>query len=100
MTGYDVKKLIADSETLPWTANNNQIYQALVELHNDGWVTKNIEEQVGSPNRHVYTITEGGYSSFAGQGHKRAGSAADQEALPAPTYVGRQPQRAGNGRPA
>jgi len=64
MTGYDVKKLIADSETLPWTANNNQIYQALVELHNDGWVTKNIEEQVGSPNRHVYTITEGGIQAL------------------------------------
>jgi DNA-binding PadR family transcriptional regulator len=64
MTGYDVKKLIADSEILPWTASNNQIYQALVELHNDGWVTKNIEEQVGSPNRHVYTITEAGFQAL------------------------------------
>ncbi|MCB0015089.1 MAG: PadR family transcriptional regulator, partial [Anaerolineales bacterium] len=40
MTGYDVKKLIADAETLPWTANNNQIYRALVDLHQDGWVDK------------------------------------------------------------
>jgi len=60
MTGYDVKKMIADSEILPWTASNNQIYQALVDLHNDGWVTKSIEEQVGAPNRHVYTITDAG----------------------------------------
>jgi DNA-binding PadR family transcriptional regulator len=64
MTGYDIKKLIADSETLPWTANNNQIYQALVGLHNDGWVTKSIEEQVGSPNRHVYTITDAGIQAL------------------------------------
>jgi PadR family transcriptional regulator AphA len=64
MTGYDVKKLIADSEILPWTASNNQIYQALVELHKAGWVTKNIEEQVGSPNRHVYTITDAGLQAL------------------------------------
>ena len=64
MTGYHVKKLIADSEILPWTASNNQIYQALVDLHNDGWVTKSIEEQVGSPNRHVYTITDAGIQAL------------------------------------
>jgi DNA-binding PadR family transcriptional regulator len=60
LTGYDVKKMIADSETLPWTASNNQIYHALVDLHKDGWVTKNIEYQVGAPDCHVYTITEAG----------------------------------------
>ena len=49
---------------LPWTANNNQIYQALVQLHNDGWVTKSIEEQIGSPNRHVYTITDTGIQAL------------------------------------
>ena len=64
MTGYDIKKLIADSETLPWTANNNQIYQALVQLHNDEWVTKSIEEQIGTPNRHVYTITDAGIQAL------------------------------------
>ncbi len=60
MTGYDVKRIIADSETLPWTANNNQIYRALVQLHNDGWVSKSVEDQMGAPNRHVYSITEEG----------------------------------------
>ena len=60
MTGYDVKKIIAESESLPWTANNNQIYQALVKLHKDAWVTKTVEDQIGSPNRHVYTITAAG----------------------------------------
>jgi len=64
MTGYDIKKLIADSEILPWTANNNQIYQALVKLHNDKWVTKSIEEQIGTPNRHVYTITDAGIQAL------------------------------------
>jgi len=64
MTGYDVKKIIADSETLPWTANNNQIYRALVQMHKDGWITKNIEDQIGSPNRHVYSITDEGQQAL------------------------------------
>lgn len=64
MTGYDVKKIIADSETLHWSANNNQIYRALVQLHQDGWVTKTIEQQDGLPNRHIYTITEKGTAAL------------------------------------
>lgn len=60
MTGYDIKKIIADSETLPWSASNNQIYKSLVQLHQDEWVEKSVEIQDGSPNRHVYTITETG----------------------------------------
>ena len=60
MTGYDIKKIIADSEILPWSANNNQIYKALVQLHKDGWVNKTVEPQEGSPNRHVYAITTDG----------------------------------------
>jgi DNA-binding PadR family transcriptional regulator len=63
-TGYDLKKVIADSEVLPWTANNNQIYRALVQLHEDQWVTKTIEDQVGAPDRHVYTITEKGQDAL------------------------------------
>ena len=49
MTGYDIKKMIADSETLPWSANNNQIYKSLVELHKEDWVTKSVENQEGAP---------------------------------------------------
>ena len=60
MTGYDLKRIIADSETLPWSANNNQIYRSLVQLHDSAWVTKTIEGQVGAPDRHVYTVTEEG----------------------------------------
>jgi DNA-binding PadR family transcriptional regulator len=64
MSGYDIKKIIANSETLPWSANNNQIYRALIQLHEDGWVTKTIEDQVGAPNRHVYSITEAGVAAL------------------------------------
>ena len=66
MTGYDIKKIIADSETLPWSANNNQIYRSLVELHKAEWVTKEVKNQDGAPNRHVYSITESGQAALKG----------------------------------
>ena len=60
LTGYDLKKIIAASETLPWSANNNQIYRALVQLHEAGWVSKTVEDQEGAPDRHVYQATDAG----------------------------------------
>ena len=60
MTGYDLKKLIANAEILPWTANNNQIYKALIKLNEAGWVSKQVESGQSGLNRHVYTITPAG----------------------------------------
>ena len=60
LTGYDLKKIIAASETLPWTANNNQIYRALVKLHENGWVSKTVQDQEGAPDKHIYRATAAG----------------------------------------
>lgn len=60
LTGYDLKKIIAASEILPWSANNNQIYRALVQLHEEGWVDKRVENQESAPDRHIYTATAAG----------------------------------------
>ncbi|MEM9774131.1 MAG: PadR family transcriptional regulator [Chloroflexota bacterium] len=59
-SGYDLKQIIADSETLSWSANNNQIYKALVSLHNNQFVEKTIIHQDGTPSRHVYSILPAG----------------------------------------
>jgi len=64
MTGYDIKKIIADSEILPWSASNNQIYHALVDLNKSGLAEKKIENQVGAPDRHVYSITQKGVEAL------------------------------------
>ena len=64
-TGYDLKRIIADSEILHWSANNNQIYRGLVDLHKAGWVSKEVMAQDGSPSRHVYTITPAGREALA-----------------------------------
>ncbi len=60
LTGYEIKKLFADSPTLYWSGNNNQIYRALLELHQDELVTQVIQYQIDHPSRKVYTITEEG----------------------------------------
>jgi PadR family transcriptional regulator AphA len=64
LTGYDLKKRFAESEVLYWSGNNNQIYRALVELHQDGWVTQAIHDQPSGPSRKVYTITGRGLAEL------------------------------------
>ncbi len=59
-TGYELKRIIADSEILYWSANNNQIYRGLVELYKADWVTQKVEQQDGKPARKIYTITQAG----------------------------------------
>jgi DNA-binding PadR family transcriptional regulator len=60
LSGYDLKKLLSASESLPWSGNNNQVYTALVQLHRDGLVSKETQERELGPVRKVYTITPQG----------------------------------------
>ncbi len=64
MTGYDLKKRFTDSEVLHWSGNNNQIYRALVELHNQQWVTLETRYQPSKPPRKIYTITDSGLQAL------------------------------------
>ena len=64
MAGYEIKRKVADAETLPWSANDNQVYQALVELHQDGWVSKETPTENSPSNHHIYTITEAGVTAL------------------------------------
>jgi PadR family transcriptional regulator AphA len=66
LTGYDLKKLFADTETLYWSGNNNQIYRTLVKLHEDGLVTQEVFPQEDAPARKVYTITARGQQALLG----------------------------------
>lgn len=63
-TGYDLKKLITESETLYWSGSNNQIYRSLVQLHKEGLVTREIEYQEDNPARKIYTITANGRAAL------------------------------------
>ncbi len=59
-TGYELKKLFADSLSFHWSGNNNQIYGTLVRLHKEGLVTNEVVAQEKYPDRKVYAITDGG----------------------------------------
>lgn len=63
-TGYELKKIFAESDTLSWSGNSNQIYKTLVELHQEDLVSLEIQPQEDRPNRKVYTITEKGLAEL------------------------------------
>ena len=60
MTGYDMKRMMQDSPVMYWSGNNNQIYKALVQLLDMGYVTNEVQYQESAPNKKVYSITEVG----------------------------------------
>src|SRR5512141_798026 len=60
LTGYDLKKRVADSEFLHWSGNSNQIYTTLIQLHREGLVTARTEQQENLPPRKTYTLTDSG----------------------------------------
>lgn len=59
-SGYDMKKIFAESVVMHWSGNNNQIYKALVDLHKAGFVSKRVVPQQDLPARKVYSITPEG----------------------------------------
>ncbi len=63
-SGYDLKRVISDSEIFYWSGNNNQIYKSLVELQKEGLVSYQVQLQESLPAKKVYSITEQGRSAL------------------------------------
>ncbi len=63
-TGYDLKKLFSESESLHWSGNNNQVYAALVKLHRDGLAEIEYQQPGEGPARKLYTITPPGTTAL------------------------------------
>jgi DNA-binding PadR family transcriptional regulator len=59
-TGYELKKLFADSASFYWSGNSNQIYGALILLHKEGAVSIEIQQQAKYPAKKVYALTDQG----------------------------------------
>ena len=59
-SGYDLKKLISESDLFYWSGNNNQIYNNLVDLHRRELVSQEVKLQESLPAKKVYTITAQG----------------------------------------
>lgn len=60
LSGYDLKKIISRSNTFYWSGNNNQIYNELIRLHKDGFLSQETIFQENKPPRKIYAITESG----------------------------------------
>jgi DNA-binding PadR family transcriptional regulator len=63
-SGYDLKRVIADSELFYWSGNNNQIYKSLIELQREGLVIHQVQFQESLPAKKVYSITEKGLNEL------------------------------------
>ena len=64
LSGYDLKKMFAQSEALPWSGNNNQVYRVLVGLHGDGLTFLEVQQPADGPARKLYTITPQGITAL------------------------------------
>jgi PadR family transcriptional regulator, regulatory protein AphA len=62
--GYDLKRIISDSDVFYWSGNNNQIYKSLLELQKEGMVTYQVQIQESLPAKKIYAITEQGRSEL------------------------------------
>ncbi|HSB03041.1 MAG TPA: PadR family transcriptional regulator [Anaerolineales bacterium] len=60
MSGYDLKKNFDQSVAHFWSATQSHIYRALEDLESEGWVTSQVIQQEGKPNRKQYQITAAG----------------------------------------
>lgn len=63
-SGYDLKRIISQSEVFYWSGNNNQIYKSLLELHKEGLVTHQVQLQESLPAKKVYSITAQGLAEL------------------------------------
>ena len=63
-SGYDLKRIISDSDVYYWSGNNNQIYKTLLELQQDKLVSVQVQQQESLPAKKVYSITTLGQSTL------------------------------------
>ena len=59
-SGYELKKIFADSPYFYWSGSNNQIYRTLLQFHKEGLVDVTVEQDPPRPPRKMYTINERG----------------------------------------
>jgi DNA-binding PadR family transcriptional regulator len=64
LSGYEIKKIVQNSPFMHWSGNNNQIYKAVAELLDEGYVTKMVQHQAGAPSKNIYSITDAGQKAL------------------------------------
>jgi DNA-binding PadR family transcriptional regulator len=60
MSGYDVKRFIAQALSSFWNEGYGSIYPGLRQLASEGLITRKTQRGHSSPDRHVYSLTRRG----------------------------------------
>jgi DNA-binding PadR family transcriptional regulator len=60
LSGYDIRRIYAQSLGNFWSESYGHIYPILKRVVDEGLATRDVQPHAGKPDRHVYTITEGG----------------------------------------
>ena len=60
LSGYDIRRIYAQSLGNFWSESYGHIYPILKRLDDEGLATREVQRQAGRPDRHVYTITDKG----------------------------------------
>jgi len=58
LSGYDIRRIYADTLGNFWSESYGSIYPILKRLEEEGLATREVEHQAGKPDRNVYTITD------------------------------------------
>lgn len=64
MTGYDLKKMFADSINFFWSAQTSQIYRELKTWEKKGCIVSAVQPSEKGPDKRIYKITEQGMDSL------------------------------------
>jgi PadR family transcriptional regulator, regulatory protein AphA len=60
LSGYDIRRIYAQSLGNFWSESYGHIYPILKRLVDEGLATRDVQHHGGKPDRHVYTITARG----------------------------------------
>jgi DNA-binding PadR family transcriptional regulator len=64
-SGYELGRRFDRSIGYFWAATHQQIYRTLRTMEDDGWVSVDVVEQHGRPDKKVYGVTDGGRDELA-----------------------------------
>ncbi len=64
MSGYDIKRVFKDLGWMIESPSYGTLYPTLHALLNEGLVTMDVEPGQGTPQRKIYTLTQGGHKAM------------------------------------
>ena len=64
--GYEIKRSVEQTLGETYPINNNQLYPTLRHFEEMGAITREVERQMGKPDRHTYRMTDRGAEVLQG----------------------------------